>query len=340
MKNIFLIILTIVTTNSIFSQTDIDQNGLKSTVISGLQADAAQARRFEIATVGYNSHHWQVGGIIIVELYEASYGTGYEKYIIENGFGQGVNSGSPVLKLLDSHGAYHSGKIVLGTPTDLTSSLGDYINKQLPILFDVRDYASYKIKITYLQDKVNELSSYNQIKINQNPIGNTIPDFAVSTELNNDLHTNGTLKVSGNGNHYIQNGNVGIGTTTPDSKLTVAGNIHAQEVKVTTTAGSVPDYVFTNDYKLRSLKDVEDFIKQNSHLPEIPSAKEIEKNGLMLAEMNMNLLKKIEELTLYSIDQNKKINTQEKEIESLKELVLRVTKIETQLASKVNNNEK
>ena len=116
----------------------------------------------------------------------------------------------------------------------------------------------------------------------------------------------------------IGNGRVGIGTTNPDSKLTVAGNIHAQEVKVTARAGEVPDYVFANDYKLKSLEEVERYIKQNSHLPEIPSAKEIEKNGLMLAEMNLSLLKKMEEMTLYMIEQNKRIEKQSSEIERIK----------------------
>lgn len=136
-------------------------------------------------------------------------------------------------------------------------------------------------------------------------------------------------------------GNVGIGTINPDEKLTVKGKIHTQEVRVDLLGPLVPDYVFAKDYKLKSLQEIEDYIKQNSHLPEIPSAKEIEKNGLMLAEMNMSLLKKIEELTLYSIEQNKKteaqakeIEAQSKEIETLKDLVLRVTNIEKELAKK------
>lgn len=120
------------------------------------------------------------------------------------------------------------------------------------------------------------------------------------------------------------NAYVGIGTANPDSKLTVAGNIHAQEVKVTVNAGMVPDYVFANDYKLRPLNEVAQYIKENSHLPEIPSAKEMGTNGLMMEEMNLNLLKKIEELTLYIIEQDKKteklktiISEQNKRLEKL-----------------------
>ncbi|MNX62540.1 hypothetical protein D3C86_935060 [compost metagenome] len=114
-------------------------------------------------------------------------------------------------------------------------------------------------------------------------------------------------------------GYVGIGTAIPDEKLTVKGKIHTQEVRVDMLGALVPDYVFAEDYKLKSLQEVEDYIKENKHLPEIPSAKEIEKNGLMLAEMNMNLLKKMEEMTLYMIEMKKENNEMKKDIQKLKQ---------------------
>ncbi|SCY78265.1 hypothetical protein SAMN02927916_3362 [Flavobacterium anhuiense] len=115
----------------------------------------------------------------------------------------------------------------------------------------------------------------------------------------------------------ILNGNVGIGTIAPDEKLTVKGKIHTQEVRVDMAGPLVPDYVFADDYKLKSLQEIEDYVKEHKHLPEIPSAKEIENNGLKLGEMNMALLKKMEEMTLYMIEQNKQIKNLEKKIETL-----------------------
>jgi hypothetical protein len=96
-------------------------------------------------------------------------------------------------------------------------------------------------------------------------------------------------------------GNVGVGTTTTDAKLSVKGQVHAQEVKVDLNGAIAPDYVFERDYKLSSLEEIKNYIDQNKHLPEVPSAKEMEKNGVQLGEMNMLLLKKIEELTLLMI---------------------------------------
>jgi hypothetical protein len=108
------------------------------------------------------------------------------------------------------------------------------------------------------------------------------------------------------------NGNVGIGTTNPDAKLTVKGIIHTEEVRVDMSVPG-PDYVFEQDYDLMSLSEIETFVKENKHLPEVPSAVDVEANGLNLKEMNLLLLKKVEELTLHLIEMEKKIETQNKQ---------------------------
>jgi hypothetical protein len=112
-------------------------------------------------------------------------------------------------------------------------------------------------------------------------------------------------------------GNVGIGTSTPQSKLAVNGEITAKKVKVTPTGW--PDYVFRPTYILRPLSELEQFIKDQQHLPEIPAAAEVEKNGIDLGDNQALLLKKIEELTLYVIDLNKQVQQQQKEIIRLKQ---------------------
>ncbi|RXK85953.1 hypothetical protein [Filimonas effusa] len=107
-------------------------------------------------------------------------------------------------------------------------------------------------------------------------------------------------------------GRVGIGTIRPQSELAVKGTITSMKVKVTQTGW--PDYVFDSSYQLPSLPQIETFIHQNKHLPEVPSATEVKTNGLDLGDNQAILLKKIEELTLYIIQQNKQIDQQNKQI--------------------------
>jgi hypothetical protein len=114
------------------------------------------------------------------------------------------------------------------------------------------------------------------------------------------------------------NGTVGIGTTqiNEDYKLFVEGSIRTRKVRVDPAAW--PDYVFDHHYKLPSLAEVEQFIQKNHHLPGMPPAAEVEKNGLDLGDNQSQLLKKIEELTLYVIDLNKKVEKLSKENMELK----------------------
>jgi len=103
------------------------------------------------------------------------------------------------------------------------------------------------------------------------------------------------------------NGKVGIGTSTPDSLLTVKGGIHARSVVVDLT-GPLADYVFDTNYKLMPLSEVEQFVNTNKHLPSIPTATEVQTNGMNMGDMQNKMLQKIEELTLYVIQQQKEID--------------------------------
>lgn len=181
-------------------------------------------------------------------------------------------------------------------------------------------------------------------------IGTTAPDYKLQVDRGEMIvrgHGNfssyydfATLYL-GDGNHYIrgvrgvgvkigtyqvgdvinimQNGGVvGIGTSNiPDLnyKLYVKGGIRAEKIKVdVATTNGWADYVFEEDYQLMSLPEVEKFIQANKRLPEIPSAEEVVCDGVELTEMQVKLLKKIEELTLYSIEQNKRIEMLEKKL--------------------------
>jgi len=161
------------------------------------------------------------------------------------------------------------------------------------------------------------------------------------------------LKLGGESFYLNSAGNLGIGTTTPSAKLDVAGNIKAQEIEVTlasmqdlnlngtlaannityTANGQTADHVFEENYNLQTLAEVESFIQENKHLPDIPSAVEMEEEGVNLAEMNKLLLQKVEELTLYAIQKDKQVKYLVQEVDSQTEKVdyleKRLAKLET-----------
>ncbi|OHT46773.1 TMF family protein [Flavobacterium tructae] len=158
--------------------------------------------------------------------------------------------------------------------------------------------------------------------VNPNPAGSSLyGDIRFhTTDWNGSDYTNFDRMV------ITLGGNVGIGTVSPLYKLDVCGTIRAQEVKVDLSGGC--DFVFEDDYKLMDLNKLEEFVTRNKHLPEIASEKEMIANGLEMKEFQMKLLQKIEELTLYTIEQNKKLEIQNKKSEKQeKELKLMKQKI-------------
>ncbi|MBZ0328410.1 MAG: hypothetical protein K8F54_12440 [Altibacter sp.] len=127
-----------------------------------------------------------------------------------------------------------------------------------------------------------------------------------------------------------KDGKIGIGTEKPDELLTVKGKIHTQEVLVDLNGAVAPDYVFEHyfegasklnpTYALLSLEEVAAYIEKAHHLPGIPSAQQLEANGISLKEMNLLLLQKIEELTLYTLEQQIQLDTIMEELEKLNSL--------------------
>lgn len=112
-------------------------------------------------------------------------------------------------------------------------------------------------------------------------------------------------------------GTVYVPGTTTTSNLRVKDLLCAKEIKVQLTS-CWPDYVFSQDYKLLPLSEVEQFINENQHLPNIPSSAEVEANGIDLGEMNAKLLQKVEELTMYLLQQEKKMAALQNQIDELK----------------------
>jgi hypothetical protein len=178
------------------------------------------------------------------------------------------------------------------------------------------------LKIGWTQSGIIDLNT--SIEINQN--GNNANGVRVNTYntevkafsiLRND--NKNTFVVYGSGVTHIGVGVPKVGGIAENAMLSVDGLILAKEVRVAvSTTTHWADYVFAKGYKLKSLSDVEQYILKHKHLPDVPSAEDVKENGIDILEMNSILLKKIEELTLYTIELQKQLDAQQKEINTLK----------------------
>ncbi|MCB0713947.1 MAG: hypothetical protein KDD67_16600 [Ignavibacteriae bacterium] len=160
--------------------------------------------------------------------------------------------------------------------------------------------------------------------------GTTTEDLIIASSNNGASLKFATSSASGGDNNVrmtiFENGNVGIGlaegTSAPYARLAVKGTICAEEVKVLLTSTDDaacwdwPDYVFDESYELMPLEELEAWVKTRRHLPNVPSQLDVEKNGIGVGEMQAQLLRKVEELTLYVIEQNKRIADLEAEVKA------------------------
>jgi hypothetical protein len=212
----------------------------------------------------------------------------------------------------------------------------------MSLVISAQDQTSTHLYINGV-DNSNTIASTNQLKVSGYGIMGNRSNLYFTNGNSNGLikfgiggahNSRDILVLKGSDKSANFEGKVTIGTeSTGSHRLAVEGSIGAREIKVEANGWS--DFVFKKDYNLPTLIEVENYIKEKGHLKDIPSAKEVEKNGFYLGEMDSKLLQKIEELTLYTIEQEKKIEKVEKENESLKflatqflELQKRIEKLE------------
>ncbi len=216
---------------------------------------------------------------------------GVERMRIDRYGNVGIGTTSPLAKLQINSGD-NTDAAILATTTAGTKLMVKSLTE------NVSDGASFKLFHRFWSDDRNGYISFHRG-------GDTYGGFL-------EFGSNGLERMRIDGS-----GDVQIGTTNTTGNLTVNGIINAKEVTVKDPVWA--DFVFDKDYKLRDLKEVDQYIQENGHLPDIPSSAEVKENGVNLVEVQAKLLQKVEEMTLY-------ILKQQKEIEELKVLVKQTSK--------------
>jgi hypothetical protein len=239
-----------------------------------------------------------------------------------NGFGNvGIGTASPSAKLhISNNGSsssptspYSGDLIIQGNPGNRTSTTGASLEFVIPANTDGSNpWGQARI--------IAVAGSSNTYNATGKMILGTRRSFDKGTGSGTAWNYGDDVVIDGAGN-------VGIGTTTVPLgyKMAVAGNAIAESITVKLQA-NWPDYAFKKNYGLMPLTDLKAYVDKNQHLPEVPTAEQVKKDGINLGEMNTLLMKKVEELTLYLIEKDKQDKIRQQEIEELKKQVEALTK--------------
>lgn len=208
---------------------------------------------------------------------------------------------SNLYHLFDTSGkVYHAGNVGIGTlsPSSLLHVKGSSSGQLSK--FETTNSANSYINVTNASGSLNVGVASSGSTAGYGYLWSGSDNFMIGSDGNPTLVING-----------MANGSVGIGhAPVTGYKLAVGGKVIAERVTLKLQA-NWPDYVFEKSYALPTLDQVKTYIDENKHLPEVPSAKEIDEKGIDVGEINMVLLKKVEELTLYIIEQEKRIKALE-----------------------------
>ena len=146
--------------------------------------------------------------------------------------------------------------------------------------------------------------------LNANLVQGSITATSSALDIHRDNPGYIRIRTGSDGMWFKPSGQISVGgggQSATGYVLSIEGKAIAAEFRVL-APGSWPDYVFSNNYSLKPLAEIKKYIKENNHLPNIPAASEIEKNGIPLGEMSKNLMEKVEELTLYIIDLQEQVD--------------------------------
>ena len=294
--------------NSLENNTDGDYNLSVGAYSSGVNTTGS-----ENVSLGYGSDYFNDGGSqnVIIGTHAGRGSSGQSKSgNIFVGYKAGYSeTGSNKLYIDNSN---TTSPLIFGDfESDILSSFGSVgINTKTP-LGELHVHSTNKShNIIYITPKTTGSADSASIFLAEDHNA-TYGMYWMYDGAGNELELWGKSSATLNGPHLLvkrDNGDVAIGSTFADGyKLSVDGKVICTEVRVNLLA-DWPDYVFKNEYKLMPVKQLETFIQDNGHLPNIPSSEKMNETGLEIGEMQRLMMEKIEELTLYIIEQQKQID--------------------------------